>query len=155
MFPKSNPNRRFVYRVTPKYAGWPKNKGKYRGKIENIFHTSRIYESIIAIRESKFELLSGNAQIRAKSSIWKPCDIVPCNPEIWPMSLKPIGHLLYATSNCVHLFVNIDGVKVDLRSQMPNLGQFFLPLLPWHLTSDLDLFTTETVWKCVTPRQTD
>ena len=47
--------------------------------------------------EFKQDLLSGNAQFGSKSAFFVPCDL-----EIWWMTLKTIGHLFYTTLSFVH-----------------------------------------------------
>ena len=57
--------------------------------------------------------------------------------DIWPW--KTIRHLFYASSSFVHHFVAIGGIKLELQSGTPNLGQIWLFLEPcdlkiWHMT---------------------
>ena len=56
----------------------------------------------------------------------------------WPC--KTIGHLFYATSSFVHLFVPIGEFKLKLQSGNAQSGSnstFFRAVRPWNLTDDL------------------
>ena len=56
----------------------------------------------------------------------------------WPC--KTIGHLFYATSSFVHLFVPIDEFKLKLQSGNAQSGSnwmTFRAVRPWNLTDDL------------------
>ena len=62
---------------------------------------------------------------------------------------KTIAHLLVCASlNSVYQFVSICGFKLELRSEMPKLGQnLFWPLWLQPLTSDLDLLHGYHFWQ--------
>ena len=65
---------------------------------------------------------------------------VPCDLDIWRMTLKTIGHLFYAASNFVHHFIAINEFKLELRSQNAQFGSksmiFFIlcDLQIWQMT---------------------
>ena len=68
----------FLSRVTLKFDGWPwKTIGHF------FYVASSILHHFIAISEFKLELQSGNAQFESKSAFFVPCDL-----EIWRMTLK-------------------------------------------------------------------
>ena len=57
----------------------------------------------------------------------------------WPY--KTIGHLFYATSSFVHLFVPIGEFKLKLQSGNAQFGSnstIFRAVRPWNLTDDLE-----------------
>ena len=55
----------------------------------------------------------------------------------WPR--KTIGHVFHAPPSFVHHFVVVCKLKLELQSVNAQFGaNLFWPLLPWHLTSDLD-----------------
>ena len=86
--------------MTLKFDRWP------RKPIGNLFHAPRSYEChFIAIR------VTGNAQIRAKSSFFTLCDL-----KMWQMTLKNYRALFYATSSFVHHFKAISKFKLELQS---------------------------------------
>ena len=91
----------------------------------------------IAICEFILELQSRNTQFRSKSDDF----FVPCDLEIWQMTLKNSrAPLLYQfklhASFHSHLWIQT-GLTVRKR---PHWGKnFFWLLWPWPLTSDLDL----------------
>ena len=64
---------------------------------------------------------------------------VPCDLEIWRMTLKTIGHLFNATSSFLHHFVAIGELKLGLQSGNAQFGSkstFFEPcnLEIWRMT---------------------
>ena len=65
---------------------------------------------------------------------------VPCDLEIWRMTLKTIDHLFYATSSLVHHFIAISELKLELWSGNTQFGSklviFFIlcDLEIWQLT---------------------
>ena len=64
----------------------------------------------------------------------------PCDLEIRRMTLKTIGHLLYATSSFVQHFVAIGEFKLELQSGNTQSGSnstIFCAVWPWYLTDDL------------------
>ena len=68
----------FLSRVTLKFDAWPWKT------IGHLFYVaSSFLHHFIAISEFKLELQSGNAQFGSKSEIFVPCDL-----EIWRMTLK-------------------------------------------------------------------
>ena len=70
--------RNFTYLVRGPFDRWP------RKTIGNLFHVHRSYVChFIAIHEFKLELLFGNVQIGATSSILRPCDL-----QIWWLTSK-------------------------------------------------------------------
>ena len=68
----------FLSRVTLKFDGWP---WKTMGHL--FYTTSSFVHHFKAMGKFKLELQSGNAQFGSKSTIFVPCDL-----EIWRMTLK-------------------------------------------------------------------
>ena len=65
---------------------------------------------------------------------------VPCDLEIWWMTLKKIGHLFYTTLSFVHNFKVIE-FKQEVQSGNAQFGSksgIFCPLWPWNLMDDLE-----------------
>ena len=88
-----------------KFDGWPWKT------IGHIFYaTSSFVQHFVTIGEFKLELQSGNALGQIQRFL-APCDI-----EIWRMTLKTTGHLLYATSSFMQHFVAIGEFKLELQS---------------------------------------
>ena len=57
----------------------------------------------------------------------------------WPW--KTIGHLFYATSSCMHHFVAIGELKLELQSWNAQFGSkstIFRAVWPWNLMDDLE-----------------
>ena len=117
--------------VTMELDGWPCKS------IGHLFYVaSRFMHDFIAISELKLKLQSGNARFGSKSMIF-----VPCNLEIWQMTLKKTGHLFYATSSSVHHLVAIGEFKLELQSRNAQFGlksRIFLVMWPWNLTDNLE-----------------
>ena len=68
----------FLFCVTLKFDGWP------RKIIGHLFYaTSSFRHHFIAIGQFKLELQSGNAKFGSKLAFFVPCDL-----DIWPMTLK-------------------------------------------------------------------
>ena len=89
----------------------------------------------VPIGEFKFELQSGNAKFRSKSTIF--FSRVTLKFYGWPS--KTIGHLFHATSSFVHHFVPIGEFKLELQSGNAKLGQIRRFLEPcdleiWRMT---------------------
>ena len=61
-----------------------------------------------AISEFKLELKSGTAQFGQKLAFFVPCEL-----EIWRMTLKTTRHLFYTTSRFVHHFTTIGEFKIE------------------------------------------
>ena len=97
-----------------------------RKTIGNLFHAPRSNVChFIATREDNFELPHGNAEIRAKSSIFH--SVWPRNFDGWPR--KTIWHLFYAISSSVHHFKVINKFNPELQSVNAQWGSklgFFL-----------------------------
>ena len=118
----------FLSCVTLKFDGWPWQT------IGHLFYaTSSFVNHFKAIGEFKLEWHSRNAQFRSKSAIFVPCDI-----EILRMTLKTIGHLIYATSRFEHHFIAICEFELELQSEKSQfwVNLFFLPcdLEIWRIT---------------------
>ena len=108
--------------VTLKFDGWP---WKTIGDL--FFTTSSFVHHFKAIGEVKLELQSGNAQFRSKLAIF----FVPCDLEIWQMTLKNNrAPLLYYIKLCAsfqsHELIQ-SGVTVWKRSISGQNRQFFVP----------------------------
>ena len=103
----------FLFCVTSKFDGWPWKTIGY------LFHVaSSFVHHFIAIGEFKLKLQSGSGQFGSKSVIL----FVPCDLEIWRMTLKTIGHLFYATSSFVHHIMAIVEFKLELQSGNTKFG---------------------------------
>ena len=66
---------------------------------------------------------------------------VPCDLEIWRMSLKKNEHLSYANSSFVHYFVAIGELKLELESgnaQFGSKSMIFVAAWPWNSMNDLE-----------------
>ena len=66
---------------------------------------------------------------------------VPCELEIWWMTLKTIGYLFYVASSFVHHFIAISEFKLELQSGNAQFGSkstIFFAVWPWNLTDDLE-----------------
>ena len=86
--------------------------------IGHLFYvTSSFVHHFTAISELKLELQSGNAQFGSKLMFFVPCDL-----EIWQITLRTIGHLFYATSSFVHHVVVIGEFKLELQSGNAQFG---------------------------------
>ena len=120
--------------MTLTFDGWP------RKIIETLFHVPKNYVCyLIAICEFRFELPSGNDQIGAKSSIFRP--VWPWNFDGW--SWKTIGHLFHAPSSSVHHFIAICEFRLKLQSRNAQFGSksfIFQTLWPRLWTSGPDLW---------------
>ena len=76
-----------------------------------------------------------------KSPIWvkRGNFFVPCDLEIWWMTLKKIGHLFYTRLSYVHHPKAIGEIKLGLPSGNAQFGsKFFCPVWPWSLMDDLE-----------------
>ena len=111
----------YLSHVTFKFDGWPWKT------IEHLFYTtSSCMHHFKAIQ-------SGNAQFGSKF-------FVPCDLEIWRMTLKTTGHLFYFASSFVHHFIAISEFKLELQSGNAQFGSkstyFFEPcdLEIWRMT---------------------
>ena len=135
----------FLSRVTLKFDGWPWKT------IGHLFYVaSSFVYCFIAISEFKPELQSGNAQFGTKSMFFVPCDL-----EIWQMTLKTIGYLFYATSSFVHHFEDIGEFKLELHSGNSQFGSksmiFFSRVTlkfdrwPWKTIGHLPWATSSSV----------
>ena len=81
--------------------------------------------------------------IQTRVTVWE-CSLrvkirdffVPCDLEIWQMTLKNNRHLFCATSNFVHHFIAISVFKLELQSGNAQFGWklmiFFCPVWPWN-----------------------
>ena len=115
----------FLSRVNLKFDGW------HWKTIGHLFHTMLSFvHHFKVIGEFKLELQSRNAQFGSKSAIFVPCDL-----EIWRMTLKNNRVPLLC---CFKLCVSFQtGVNVQKRSIWVKIDDFF-PMWPWNLTDDLE-----------------
>ena len=129
--PNLGQNRRFFFScVTFKLDRWPWKTIGYL-----FYATSSSVHHFVPIGEFKLELQSGNAQFGSKSTIF--FSRVTLKFDGWPW--KPIGHLLYATSNFIHHFVAIGELKLELQSGNTQFGSnstIFKAAWPCNLTYD-------------------
>ena len=106
---KIGQNRWFLSRVNLKFDGWPpKIKGHCYAISSFVYH-------FIGISKFKMEIKSGNAKFGSKSKIFVPCDL-----EIWQMTLKNdratlLCHLKLCASFHSHLWIQI---SVTIRKQL-------------------------------------
>ena len=66
---------------------------------------------------------------------------VPCDLEIWCMTLEKIGHLSFAVSSFVQHFIAIGEFKLELQSENAQFGSNstnFRAVWPWNLMDDLE-----------------
>ena len=64
---------------------------------------------------------------------------VPCDLEIWRMTLKTIEHLFYNMSSSVHHFKAIIEFKLELQSRNTQFGSKSMIFCPmWNLMDDLE-----------------
>ena len=105
----------FFSRVTLKFDRWPWNKANLR---DLIAATGLVISNWI-------QIVNFSARVTVKFDGW------PC---------KTIGHLFYATSSFVHLFVPIGEFKLKLQSGNAQSGSNWMTsraVRPWNLTDDL------------------
>ena len=152
----------FLSRVTLKFDGWPWKTIGYL-----FYVASSVLHHFIAIGEFKLELQSGNAQFESNRGFFVPCDL-----EIWRMTLKnnraPLltNIKLYASFHH-HMWIQTGfTVRKRLSWVMTSVTLTF-DLWPWPFawTSHLSLVITsenfmmiqwwEHSQKGVTDRQTD
>ena len=122
----------FLSRVTWKFDRWPWKT------IGHLFYVaSSFVHHFIAISEFKLKIQSGNAQFGSKSAIF----FVPCDLEIWPMTLKNKRAPLLCCFKlsalfCSHRWIQT-GVTVQKRPISVKIDDF-LAVWPWNLTDDLE-----------------
>ena len=119
--------------VTFKFDGWPWKT------IGHLFcTTSSFVHHFKAMGEFKLELQSGNAQIRVKIGNF----FVPCDLEIWRMTLKNNrAPLLCCFKLCASFYSHQwiqTGVTVQKCTIWVKIDNFFLAVWPCNLTDDLE-----------------
>ena len=122
----------FFSRGTLQFDVWP---WKTTGHL--FYATSSFVHHFVAIGDFKLELQSGNAQFGSKLDDFY--SRVTLQFDVWPW--KTIGHLFYATLSCVHHFVTIGVLKLELQSGNAQFGSnstVFRAVWPWNLTDDLE-----------------
>ena len=93
----------FPARVTVKFDGWPKKT------IGHFFYTLLSFgHHFKSIGEFKLDLQSET--LNSGRSWWY---VIPCDLEIWQMTLQNNRHLFYAISSFVHHFVPINEFKLE------------------------------------------
>ena len=121
----------FLSCVTLKFDGWPWKT------IGHLFHlASSFLHNFIAISEFKLELQSGNIQFGSKWMFFVPCDL-----EIWQMTLKNnktplLCYFKLCASFCSHWWIQT-GVTVR-KPQFWSKWTIFWAVWPWNLTDDLE-----------------
>ena len=114
-----------------KFAWWPWNIiGHY------FYTTSSFVHHFKSISEFKLEWHSGNAQFGWKSAIFVPCDL-----EIWRMTLKNNRAPILCCVKLGHHFIAINEFKLKIQSgnaQFRSKSKIFLVMWPWNLTDDLE-----------------
>ena len=122
-------HRRFFSLVTLKFDRWP---WKTIGHLSQ--YTSSFVHHLIAIGEFKLELQCENAQFGPKSAIFVPCDL-----QIWRMTLKNIrASLLCYFKRCAsfrsHMWIQTGvTVRKGLNWVLTSVTLTF-DLWPWPLT---------------------
>ena len=128
----------FFSRVTLRFHGWPR---KTTGHL--FYAPSSFVYHFIAVCEIKMKLQSGNTKFGSKSAIF----FVPCDLEIWQMTLKNnrtplLCYFKLTASFHSHLWIQ-DGVTVRLRSIWVKIGDFFSRVTlkcdgwPWKIIGHL------------------
>ena len=111
----------FFPRVTLQSGEW-----SWKTKWHLFYTTSSFVHHFQAISEFKLELQSGNAQFGSKSAIF-----VPCDPEIWRMTLKnKRAPLVCCFKLCASFQIhrwNQIGFAVWKRSIQVKIADFFVP----------------------------
>ena len=117
--------------MTLKFDGWPQKI------IGHLFYiTSSFVYHLKPLHEFKLELLSRNAQFGSKSVIF----FVPCDIEIWLMTLKNNRAPFYTTLSFVRHFKPIGEFKLKLQSgnaQFESKSTIFLAVWPRNFTDDV------------------
>ena len=120
----------FLSHVTLKFDGWP------REIIGHLFYTtSSFVHHFKAIGEFKLESQSGNANL-VKSAIFVPCDL-----EIWWMTLKSSRAPLLCCFKLCPSFHSHQSIQAWVTVQKRSIGSksaIFCPVWPWNLTDDLE-----------------
>ena len=126
-------NRWFFSGVTSKFDEWPWNSRGYL-----FYATLSFVHHFKAMGEFKLELQPGNAQFGSKSAIF----LVPCDLEIWQMTLKNNRAPLLCCLKFCALFHShqwmLTGVTVRKRQNWVKIDVFFCPVWPWNLRHDLE-----------------
>ena len=122
----------FLSRVTFKFDGWPWKT------IWHLFYTrSSSMHDFKTIGEFKLELQSRNSQFGSKLIFF----LIPCNLEIWRMTLKNnMAPLLYYVKLYAP-FQTIGEFKLELQYRKSYFGsrlEIFFAVWPWNLTDDLE-----------------
>ena len=121
----------FSARMTFKFKWWPR-KTTWR----LLYAMSSFVHYFKPICEFKLVLQSGNAHFGSKPTIFVPCDL-----EIWQMTLKNNSALLlccFKLTASFHTQLRIQtGVTVRKRPIWVKIGDFLCPLWPSNLTYDL------------------
>ena len=118
----------FLSCVTFKFDGWP---WKLIGHI--FFTSSSFVHRSIAISG----VTAPKSSIRVKNRRF----FVPCDLDIWRMTLKTRGHLFYAAASFVHHFDAMGEFKLELQSGNTQFGSksaIFLAMWPWNSTDDIE-----------------
>ena len=129
----------FLSRVTLKFDGWPWKT------IGHLFYaTSSFVHHFVAIGEFKLELQSGNAQSGSNSTFLVPCDL-----EIWRMTLKNNRAPLLSNIKLYVSFHHHMWIQTGVTVRKRKVGSW--PLWPWPLTltfcMDPTLVLGDNSWK--------
>ena len=120
--------------MTLKFVGWPPPPPKKKNK------TCLLYNIKLCVSFHIRQWIQTGVTVQ-KHPIWVKLDnffsCVTLQFDVWPW--KTIGHLFYATSSFVHLFVDIGEFNLSYSPETPNLGQIRWFLEPcdleiWQMT---------------------
>ena len=143
----------FLPPVTLKFDGW-----LWKTKVHLFYATPSLMHHFIPISEFKLDLQSWNAQFGSKSMIF----FVPCDLEIWQMTLKNKGVPLIRYFKLYASFVDASELKLELQcgnAQFGSKSTIFLCLVtlkfdewPWktigHFSNATSSFVHHFIVMC-------
>ena len=82
-----------------------------------------LYYTKLCVSFQSHEWIESGVTVRKRSTRVKIGDFfVPCDLEIWQMTLKTTGHLFYTKSSFMHHFKAMDEFKLKLQSGNAQFG---------------------------------
>ena len=140
----SGQNWRFFCRVTFKFDGWPWKT------IGHMFYTmSSFMHHLKPLVDSNW---SYSPETLNSGQNW--FFFIPCDLEIWRMTLKNNMAPLHTMSSFMHHLKTIGKFKLELQSRNSQFGSkliFFYTVWPWNLTDDLDQGKSDGFDSCDRP----
>ena len=124
---------KFKGRTDLKILKFERRPWKIIGRL--FYATWRFVNHSIAICVFKLELQSGNANLGRNREFFVPCDL-----EIWRMTLTNKRTTFLTTWRFVHHFIAISEFKLELQSRNAQFGSksgIVCPIRRWNLTNDL------------------